>query len=99
MIQQLERTGQKGGQSTFILFTPKWSQIKDPKKIKDKIVRRTATFIPTNINVRLSDTTKPKFSSCLTQFILSADAMSNVISIVGSDIGDNDEGDFNNFEL
>ena len=35
MIQRLERPGRKGGQAIFILFTPKWSQIRDPKEIED----------------------------------------------------------------
>lgn len=35
IIQQMGRAGRKGGQAFFLLFTPKWSKIKDPKEVEE----------------------------------------------------------------
>ena len=35
MIQLMGRVGKKGGKAIFLLFTPKWSKIKDQKKVKE----------------------------------------------------------------
>lgn len=34
MIQRMGRVGRKGDQATFILFTPKWTQVKDAKEVE-----------------------------------------------------------------
>lgn len=41
MIQQMGRADRKGGQSTFVLFTLKWSEVKDPKKIINRKTKKT----------------------------------------------------------
>lgn len=57
MVQRMGRAGRKGGASTFVLFTPKWTRLKDP----DKIERRNAGFLsPTAVNAHLSDSNRPK---------------------------------------
>lgn len=46
MIQRMGRAGRKGGQSTFVLFTPKWSAIKDQKEIKERKAKKSNTVKP-----------------------------------------------------
>lgn len=41
IIQQIRRAARKSGQSTFIFFTPKWSEIKDPKEISSCEAKKT----------------------------------------------------------
>lgn len=33
--------GRKGGDSTFVFFTPKWSKIKDPAEIKKRRLKKS----------------------------------------------------------
>ncbi|MCJ1471186.1 hypothetical protein MMC07_009834 [Pseudocyphellaria aurata] len=40
MIQRMGRAGRKGGASAFVLLTPKWTMIKDPLEIKQRIESR-----------------------------------------------------------
>lgn len=37
MIQRMGRAGRKGAQSTFVFFTSKWSIVKDPKEIEERL--------------------------------------------------------------
>lgn len=69
------------------------------KEIEDRIAKRTATSTPTSINVRLSNTNRPKFSSPLAQLTLPVDGTSDIESVVGFDVGDNEEGNINDSEL
>lgn len=99
MIQQLRRVGRKGGLSTFILFTPKWSQIRDPKKIKNRATKN-ATISSTN--PQLFNTNRPKYSSFFAQItILAKTIFSDTKSILESDAKakDNKEGEINDSEL
>lgn len=43
IIQCMGRAGKKGGQSTFVLFTLKWSAIKDQKEIKEQKGKKSNT--------------------------------------------------------
>lgn len=56
MIQRMGRAGRKGGQSTFILLTPKWTQIKDQDEIIQRIAKRT---VFANASSQLSATNRP----------------------------------------
>lgn len=42
MIQRIGRAGRKGQQSTFVLLTPKWTQVKSPEEV-EKILAKRAT--------------------------------------------------------
>lgn len=50
MIQRMGRDGKKGGASTFVLFTPKWTRLKDPDKIEK---RNAGSLSPTAVNAQL----------------------------------------------
>lgn len=54
MIQRLGRVGRKGGQAYFILFIPKWTQVKDPEEVKQRLAKRNS------LNTELSNTNRPK---------------------------------------
>lgn len=43
MIQFISRAKKKSGQSIFVLFTSKWSVIKDPKKIVEQKIKKSNT--------------------------------------------------------
>ena len=57
MIQRIGRAGKKGGQAFFQLFTPKWSKIKDPKKVEEQKSKNSKDV--TAINAQLSDKNRP----------------------------------------
>lgn len=54
MIQRMGRAGRKGGQSTFVLFTPKWSAIKDQKEIEERKTKKSNTVKPNNATQQAS---------------------------------------------
>ena len=60
MIQQMSRVGKRGGAFVFILFTPKWTKIKDPTKI-EKCINGTPSS--TSANAQLSNSNCPKLPS------------------------------------
>lgn len=73
MIQHISRVGRRGGQATFILFTPKWTQVKDTTKVEQRLAKRTKAA---NANFLLFDSNKPKVDlkqSCFDQVIEAAD--------------------------
>lgn len=95
MIQRMGRAGRKGGQSTFVFFTPKWSRIKDPKEIEKRQSKNSKSSLDSGVttaNAQLSNSNRPKAPkpSPLSQ-VLSADAntdaedISESESVVGSD--------------
>lgn len=57
MIQQMGRAGRKGEASVFILFTPKWTKIKDPDEIEKRI---NGTSSSTFANAQLSNSNRSK---------------------------------------
>lgn len=59
MIQRMGRAGRKDGQVIFILFTPKWSRLKNPKEIEDCAKKQTEAVDSIKQTV-LSDANKPK---------------------------------------
>lgn len=83
MDQRLGRAGRKGGQSIFILFTPKWTQVKDPKEIEE---RNSQKIVDPSTNIQLSNTNRPKRSSPLVQITL-PDTVSDTESIADSNAG------------
>lgn len=88
MIQCMGREGKKGQQSTFVLFTPKQTQVKGSKEIERQITKCTKAA---NANAQLSDQNRPKNSnvSPLNQAILAKEFSENE-SVNGPD------NDFNN---
>lgn len=52
MIQRMGRASRKGGQSTFICFSPKWTKIKDPDEIETRPKSHTvgSSSQPSNAN-------------------------------------------------
>lgn len=54
------RIGRRGGTSVFILFTPKWTKIKDLAKIEKYSTNITSTI---SANAQLSNNNCPKFLS------------------------------------
>ena len=43
MIQRMERAGRKGGQSTFIFFSPTWSKVDDLDEVEKRLAPETLT--------------------------------------------------------
>lgn len=58
MMQRMRCAGRDGGQSTFVLLTPKWSKAKDQKEIEKRLVNEVASF--TRDRAQLSDSNRPK---------------------------------------
>lgn len=54
MIQRLGRAGRKGAQAHFVLLTPKWTQVKDPEEVRQRLAKRNSS------NAELSNTNRPK---------------------------------------
>lgn len=101
MIQRMGRAGRKGGQATFVLFTPKWSRIKDPKEIEDRKAK-TKDGTGTTGNAQLLDENRPIAKISQLNQVLNADEdLSDAESVAGSaagseadfDIDDVDEAD------
>lgn len=82
MIQRMGRAGQKGGASVFVLFTPKWTKVKDPDEI-EKRKTRVPSF--TSVNAQLSDSNRPK-ASPLSQTLSAEDTFSDSESTAGSEV-------------
>lgn len=57
MIQRMSQARRKGGASTFILFTFKWTRIKDQEEIEK---RNAGLSFSTAFNAQLSDSNWPK---------------------------------------
>ena len=79
----MNRAEQKSGASVFILFTPKWTKIKDSNKI-EKRKARALSF--TSINTQFSDSNQPK-TSLLGQIVNVKNSFSDSKSIAGSKAG------------
>lgn len=100
MIQRLGRAGKKGRLSTFILFIPKWSQIRDSKEIEDRAIKNTTTSTTLTTKSQLFNTNRPKYSSPFAQTTIAAEtAISDTESIIDSDVKSNKEGEANDSEL
>ena len=58
------RAGRKGSQSTFVLFTPKWSEVKDPKEIDKHRATKNhrSSSTASHASSQLSDSNRPKHS-------------------------------------
>ncbi len=57
MIQQMDRIGKRSGTSVFILFTLKWTKIKDPTEI-EKHTNGTLSSISANIQLSNNNCSK-----------------------------------------
>lgn len=82
MIQRMGRAGRKGNQATFILLTPKWSQVKSPDEIAQYLAKRTES-----LNIQPSDTnrvTLPANPSPLSREVAAED-VSDMESLAGSE--------------
>ena len=85
MIQRMGRAERKGGASSFILLTPRWTRIKVPEEI-EKRVNGTPSSI--SANAQLSDSNRPKAlpkTSPLSQVLNAEDDLSDAESIAGSE--------------
>lgn len=83
MIQQMGKTNRRDRVSIFLLFTSKWTKIKDPVKI-EKCTNRT--FSSTSTNAQLSNNNHPKLLfkiSFLNQVVNANDNLSESKSIAG----------------
>ncbi|MCJ1348467.1 hypothetical protein MMC31_006699 [Peltigera leucophlebia] len=63
-IQRMGRAGRKGSQSTFVLFTPKWSEVKDPKEIDKRMATKnhSSSSTASHASSQLSDSNRSKHS-------------------------------------
>ena len=86
MIQRLGRAGRDGNQSIFVLITPKWTNIKDPKELEQRQNKSTP---------HLSNDNRPKAhqSSQFVDINSFSDKESVAESKAKSDDGDVDETD------
>lgn len=101
MIQRLGRAGRKGGQSTFILFTPKWIQVQSLDEIQ-KRSSTTKSSTSSGLESQLSDSNRPKHNSPLALIASTEDQISDTESIAGSIADsdfDNNECSMNDSEL
>ena len=87
MIQRLGRAGRDGNQSFFVLITPKWTNIKDPKELE----QRQNKSAP-----QLSNDNRPK-AHPLSQFV-DADSLSDQESVAESE-AESDSGDVDETDL
>lgn len=55
MIQRMGRAGRKGAQSTFVLFTPRWSEVKDANEMETRKSKKENT----SKSAQLSDNNRP----------------------------------------
>lgn len=83
MIQRMGRAGRKGRASVFVLFTPKWTKVKDPDEIEK---RKAGALSFTLINAQLSDSNRPK-ASPLSQTLNAEDTFGDSKSTAGSEVG------------
>lgn len=93
MIQRMGRAGrQVSQQAVFILITPKWTQVKDEKKIQDRIAAHTdaanASSLLSDLNQPKTKGLKPSPLSCETNAEDLSDAESSASSDVDKDFDD-----------
>ena len=89
MIQRMGRAGRKRGQATFVLFTPKWTQVKDPTEVEERLAKRVKTT-----NSQLSNLNRPKSmakQSPLGHQVESAEDQSDLESAASSDLDEFDD--------
>ena len=89
MIQRMGRAGRKRKQATFVLFTPKWTQVKDLTEVEKQL----AKCVKTN-NSQLSNLNRPKImakQSPLGHQVKSAEDQSDLESAAGSDFDEFDD--------
>ncbi len=84
--------GCKGALSTFVLFTPKWSMVKDPKEIEERLENQLKKSNSLSIaNAQQSDSNRPKLiskTSPLCQVVsVNDDNNSDNSSVAGSEAG------------
>lgn len=91
MIQRMSQIGRKGGVLSFILFTPKWSHIKDPEKIEKQSNNSNNTSSAlasiTSINAQLFNNNCSKVlpeASLLSLVYNTQDELSDLESVVDS---------------
>lgn len=87
MIQRMGRAGRKENcQASFVLFTPKWTEVTGPEEIEKRIKSRTEAV---NANAQLSDANRPKQNkrSRLNQETNTSDLSDNE-SVANSDLKD-----------
>lgn len=85
MIQRMGRAGRKGGASAFILLTPKWTKIKDPKEIGQR-GKNTNSTSATSANAQLSDCNRPKAKTSPLSLVHNVeDELSESGSVAGSE--------------
>lgn len=87
MIQRLGRAGRDGNQSIFVVITLKWTNIKDPKELKECQNKSTS---------QLSNDNRPK-AHPLSRFV-DTDSFSNRESIAKSETK-SDDGDVDKIDL
>lgn len=87
MIQRMRRAGRDGGQSTFVLLTPKWSMVKSQKEIEKRLVNEAASV--TRAKAQLSDSNRPKASAKADH----EDTSDMESSLTGSEATDSDLSD------
>ena len=81
MIQQMGHIGKKEGKTIFLLFTPKWSKIKDQKEVEESKSKNSKDI--TTINAQLSDKNWP--ISRMNQVLNTNDNVTNANSNTGSE--------------
>ena len=89
IIQRLVRAGRNGTQSTFILITPKWINIKDPKELEQRQNKKKPASTTNN---QLSNHNRPKAHPL--SRLIDADTISDTESMAGSE-AESDDGDVN----
>lgn len=87
MMQRMRRAGRDGGQSTFVLLTPKWSRVKNQKEIETRLVNKAASN--TRTMALLSDSNRPKASTKAND----GDTSDMESSLAGSEATDSDLSD------
>lgn len=83
----MRRAKRNGGQSTFVLLTPKWSRVKNQKEIEIKLVNKAASV--TRTMALLSDSNQPKASAKAND----GDTSDMESSLAGSEATDSDLSD------
>lgn len=98
MIQRMGRAGRKGGASTFVFFTPKWSMIKDPAEIERRQLKKSK-----NPSVPTAETGNTQFSNSNRPKALKASSLSQVCNVDEEEISESEsiigsEADFDNID-
>ena len=95
----MSRAGKKGGKATFVLFTPKWSKIKDHEEIEKRLSKTSKTAA--GRNTQLSNSNRPILQAIISPLnqVLNADNdASDTKSVAGSKAGSEANFDINNDE-